>query len=155
LQRFLEHRPIWARRPTLRERVAKWALRHKPVVASATVVVFLALAGMAATTLLLARQEAETQRQRHKAELNFGHALTGMRELLTELEDRGRDGLSVRQFRQEKVLKGIEILEGFLGEETNDPASRFERARTYKLIAIAHMQWARAERSTEAMHKAF
>ena len=35
LRRFLEDRPILARRPTLAQRVAKWARRHQRMVAAA------------------------------------------------------------------------------------------------------------------------
>jgi tetratricopeptide (TPR) repeat protein len=34
LRRFLEHRPVVARRPSLLDRAVKWARRHRPVVAS-------------------------------------------------------------------------------------------------------------------------
>src|ERR1700745_2786482 len=34
LQRFLEDRPIHARRPSLMEKTTKWARRHRPVVVS-------------------------------------------------------------------------------------------------------------------------
>ena len=43
LRRFLEDRPIRARRPTLVQRAAKWSRRHKPVVCSAAVSTFLLL----------------------------------------------------------------------------------------------------------------
>ena len=38
LRHFLEHRPIRARRPSLAERAAKWAHRHRTIVASAVVI---------------------------------------------------------------------------------------------------------------------
>jgi WD40 repeat protein len=44
LQRFLEDKPIRARRPSLRERVRKWARRHRPVVVSALVATAVGLA---------------------------------------------------------------------------------------------------------------
>ena len=43
LRRFLEDRPIRARRPTLVQRAAKWSRRHKPIVWSAAVSMFLLL----------------------------------------------------------------------------------------------------------------
>jgi len=43
LRRFLEDRPIRARRPTLVQRTAKWSRRHKPIVWSAAVSMFLLL----------------------------------------------------------------------------------------------------------------
>ena len=43
LRRFLEDRPIRARRPTLVQRAAKWSRRHKPIVWSAAISTFLLL----------------------------------------------------------------------------------------------------------------
>jgi hypothetical protein len=34
LRRFLEDKPIWAKRPTLLQRTGKWARRHQGVVAT-------------------------------------------------------------------------------------------------------------------------
>ncbi len=66
LRRFLDHRPIKARRPALAERAAKWARRHRTLVASALVIAFLAAAGLGASVALIARERAETVRQRDR-----------------------------------------------------------------------------------------
>jgi WD40 repeat protein len=59
LDRFLEHKPIKAKRPNLLERASKWARRHRGLVASAAVMLMLAMAGLAIATILI-----EHQRQR-------------------------------------------------------------------------------------------
>jgi WD40 repeat protein/serine/threonine protein kinase len=61
LRRFLEDKPIKAKRPSLRQRTAKWARRHKTVVRAAVVVLFLAVAGLAAGALLIWRANQELQ----------------------------------------------------------------------------------------------
>src|SRR5262245_32267419 len=53
LKRFLEDKPIRARRPTLRQRAAKWARRHKTVVRAALVVCLLAVVALAVSTVLI------------------------------------------------------------------------------------------------------
>jgi hypothetical protein len=55
LRRWLEDRPIKARRPSLRQRAAKWARRHKTVVRAAGVVVVLAVVALAVSTVLIWR----------------------------------------------------------------------------------------------------
>ena len=53
LRRFLEDRPIQARRPSLWKRAAKWVRRHKALVASAVIVLMLVtVSGAIVTTLL-------------------------------------------------------------------------------------------------------
>ncbi len=45
LRRFLDDKPIHAKRPTLLERVSKWSRRHRNVVTSSIVVLVLAVVG--------------------------------------------------------------------------------------------------------------
>jgi eukaryotic-like serine/threonine-protein kinase len=59
LRRFLEHRPIRARRPTLMERAAKWSRRHQPVVVSAVVLLAMAVAGLTVSNAMISRRNAE------------------------------------------------------------------------------------------------
>jgi serine/threonine protein kinase len=55
LRRFLEDKPIKAKRPSLRQRAVKWGRRHKTVVRAALVVLVLALIASAASTFLIWR----------------------------------------------------------------------------------------------------
>ncbi|MCE9554468.1 MAG: protein kinase [Planctomycetes bacterium] len=61
LRRYLEHRPILARRPTLWETAAKWTRRHRGVAAAALVVITLAAIGFAVSTALVVREQWRTQ----------------------------------------------------------------------------------------------
>jgi WD40 repeat protein/serine/threonine protein kinase len=60
LRRFLEDRPIRAKRPTLGQRAAKWARRHTAVVYSALVLLVLAVIGLSAGIILIGREQART-----------------------------------------------------------------------------------------------
>jgi serine/threonine protein kinase len=48
LGRFLDGRPVLARRPSLAQRAGKWAMRHRPAVATGALVFALLLIGLAA-----------------------------------------------------------------------------------------------------------
>src|SRR5206468_2990761 len=61
LRRFLENKPILARRPTVSERAAKWARRHRPVVVTAAVLLTAALAGSVASSALIWRAHTQTK----------------------------------------------------------------------------------------------
>src|SRR5262249_26992293 len=57
LRRFLDNRPILARRPTSIERLRKWTRRHPSVVvASAVVLLLLTVVSLASTGLVLGEQ---------------------------------------------------------------------------------------------------
>src|SRR5205807_2149209 len=60
LRRFLECKPIQARRPTALERTAKWARRHKGVVLTAVAILLLAAVGLGVSTMRLAQEEWKT-----------------------------------------------------------------------------------------------
>ena len=60
LKRYLSHEPIRARRPAVAERAAKWARRHRPLVCSGLVFLVLSAIGLAASTLLIAREQTKT-----------------------------------------------------------------------------------------------
>jgi hypothetical protein len=61
LRRFLEDKPILARRPTLLERAAKWARRHKTMVAAGIALLVLLTVGSAISTALIAQKQRETK----------------------------------------------------------------------------------------------
>ena len=54
LRRFLEHKPIRARRPSLPARLAKWSRRHLPVVWAAVATILIAVVGLSVSTILIA-----------------------------------------------------------------------------------------------------
>jgi WD40 repeat protein len=70
LKRFLEDKSIQAKRPSLRQRAVKWARRHKTVVRAAAVVLVLAVAALAVSTVFIwqanesLRQSLERERQK-------------------------------------------------------------------------------------------
>jgi serine/threonine protein kinase len=68
LRRFLEDKPIRARRPTLWQRARKWARRHRPVVVSAAVLLALAVLALAVGSVLLTAAYRAEAEQRRRAE---------------------------------------------------------------------------------------
>lgn len=102
LQRFLDDRPIQARRPTLVDRMAKWARRHRGATLSAVVILVMALLALATTTAFVAREHAHTkaalqrekeanERERERAREAEDHYRRTRRavDLFVELSDEG------------------------------------------------------------------
>jgi serine/threonine protein kinase len=63
LRRFLEHKPILARRPTWPERVVKWSRRHAAAVGTAALVLLVGVVGLAVSNRMIARRNAEIVRR--------------------------------------------------------------------------------------------
>ena len=71
LGRFLESRPVRARRPTLMQRVASWSRRHKRIVWSAVVVLILLTTLFAVSTALVWSEKRRTDDALTQARKNF------------------------------------------------------------------------------------
>jgi serine/threonine protein kinase len=61
LQRFLDNRPILARRPTLSQRARKWAQRHPALVGTCAVLLVLVALGSLVGAVLVGEEQAKTQ----------------------------------------------------------------------------------------------
>jgi serine/threonine protein kinase/tetratricopeptide (TPR) repeat protein len=68
LHRFLEQRPILARRPTFAQRVEKCFQRHRRLTASVLVLILVALAGFATSTALIMAEQSRTEIAKRDAE---------------------------------------------------------------------------------------
>jgi serine/threonine protein kinase len=68
LQRFLDNRPVLARRPTVGERLRKLARRHPSLVGAGVVVLVLLCAGSLVSTLLIGSEQERTRAEQQKTE---------------------------------------------------------------------------------------
>jgi serine/threonine protein kinase len=161
LKRFLEHRPVQARRPSLPERAARWAGRHKPLVAAAALMVLLAAVGLGVSTVVVWNQKEQTRaaldeaRQlRRRVEANFETALRGTYDLLVKLEDpRLGDSPQLAALRDAQVAEGVSFLERFVHEDSPDPWIQFQSAQALGLIANIYCAHQKVEPSKAAMRR--
>ncbi len=169
LTRYLEHRPIRARRPGLQERMAKWAWRHKTILTTAAVVAALAVIGLGGMTvrlwqeqghtnaaLQLARtNEQEAQKNQALAEANFRKALGGINRLLWELENPRWNSIpGFQDARSELTRQGLEIFQEFVDEKGADPAVRFQAGRAYEILVNVYLVSGQIEQAEQAHRKA-
>jgi hypothetical protein len=148
LRRYLEDKPILARRPTLRERVVKWSRRHRSVVVSAVVCLVLAVAGLLTTTLLLAganaqttaayererQQAAEARAQRARAEENFRQA----RRAVDFFAQIGEEELSkfppLQGVRRRLLMAALEYYQEFIEQQREDPSLQADLAASHQRV---------------------
>lgn len=111
LTRFLEDKPIRAKRPTIVERTAKWSRRHRHLVASAAVVLVLAVVGLSISTALIWQEQARTasaladaEAQRAKAEEQKALA-EAVYEFMHETLTTDQPNVSYRQVLDEAAAK--------------------------------------------------
>jgi serine/threonine protein kinase len=129
LQRFLDDKPILARRPSLLDRATKWARRHRSLVVFGVVLLVAAVVGLAVSNVLIAHEhslaEAAAAGERVKAKEADDQRL---------LADNERQ-LADRRFRQARrsVARFSEIAEEDLaGPQFNKQRRKFlEAALSY------------------------
>jgi serine/threonine protein kinase/Flp pilus assembly protein TadD len=141
LRRFLEHKPIRARRPSLGQRLRKWGRRHRGLVAAAAVWLLAALAVLGGTAGWVVRDRAA---RRHEGERLAREALQEAERL--EGEERWYEALAAVK-RAEGALAG-DTATG-LAEQARDlhtdldMALRLEEARGLAANLTSHdFDWA-------------
>lgn len=134
LQRFLDHQPILARRPTGIERARKWLRRHPAVLATGTLLLIVMAIGSSVASWLIAQEQRRTADALHgqqlradEAEARFDQARQAVDTLFQiseeELTDRSVEGARKRIL--EVVLTHYEE---FIEQRRSDKDSQAELA---------------------------
>jgi serine/threonine protein kinase/tetratricopeptide (TPR) repeat protein len=124
LGRFLDHRPILARRPTWGERGRKWVRRHPAVVWSAAAMLVMATAALTVSTVLITRErnEAEAWRRDTIDILDKWH--TDLMDVMTEEPQ--------LVLQQRRLLEDdLRINEQLAARHGRDPVLHFHRGAAY------------------------
>ena len=141
LQRVLEGKATVARPPSLLDRTARWAQRHREVVAVAGMVGLLALLGLTIGTTVISlqnreigRQKRETEKNLAKAEKLFDEAQEAM-VALTRISDHLADVPGADHIRQDLLRQNLVYYRNFIAEAQDNPKlMRPEIAATYGSI---------------------
>jgi tetratricopeptide (TPR) repeat protein len=131
LRRWVEDRPIKARRPSLRQLTARWVRRHRPLVGAAALVALLVIVLGGGTWLWLAQQragaegrarEALAEAERLKAEERWPEAMSAVKRASGILEGFGADKDLLRQVKA--LGKDIEMEQKLLEADLRGTAFR-------------------------------
>jgi eukaryotic-like serine/threonine-protein kinase len=143
LGRFLEDKPVRARRPTSAERAAKWARRHRAVLRATGAVAFLALAIAAP---LLWWEQRTTAQANEKLRITFQQADLGFEHFIRLSDELTMQGMSryaetapspeANRIRSGFFTRAVEFYERL----TRDPhVAKPMQALAYRRLAFARM----------------
>jgi serine/threonine protein kinase/tetratricopeptide (TPR) repeat protein len=135
LRRFLEYKPIRAKRPRLTERVAKWGRRHAAAVLSSLVLLMVASVGLTIATLVIWKEQRQTRRAYEAEALLRWKARRAVDEmygqvaeqLLTEKPD-------MEKVRREFLEKALVHFEEFAVAQDAGPAMRHQAAKAVQRV---------------------
>jgi serine/threonine protein kinase len=142
LGRFLEGLPTLARRPTLVDRMGKWARRHRPLVAMAGCAAILLLVLSAVGMVLLAREQRRTlaalaeakvnaqiaQENFERAERHFQQARAAVDQFGVQVSDRLAEFPGAEPVRRDVLLDTLKYYHQFALDAGDDPQLRREAA---------------------------
>lgn len=161
LQRFLEDRPILARRPNVRERMARWTRRNAGLVRAALIVLLLTVVGLATTTLLVAREQAKTlkayeaeARHRKDAEENFRQAREAVDFFAHVSAEELPNQPELVEVRGKLLSRAMTYYQKFIERRRDDPATQKELTDSQLQVASILERLRRAAEALQAYRQA-
>lgn len=137
LRRFLDQRPIMARRPTALDRIRKWMRRHPAAVAASLLSLLAAVFVLAITAGLVSRQKGLTEaallRERQRAaeaEARFSQARSAVDELIRLAEEEVSDEPFQEGLRTRLLESALAHYQSFIAERSDRPADQAMLAAT-------------------------
>jgi serine/threonine protein kinase/tetratricopeptide (TPR) repeat protein len=162
LRRFVEVRPIRARRPTLIQRVRKWCQRHRPLMRAASATMLLVVVGLAVSTLLVWREnqqkvkaleakDAALQRADERYEL----ARQSVDRFYTEVaEDLLGDQPGVQEQHRKYLVLALEFYQQYAQDHGDDPQGRYQLALAFGRLGSLDRQLNHHREADENLTKA-
>jgi hypothetical protein len=152
LTRFLENRPIEAKRPGLLRRASKWSRRHRTLVGATVTLLLLSTAGLATGTALLWREQAQTQAAFENAKANLDLALQALDQIyIVEAEGHPK----IREGLPEDLLrKGLGFYERFVEENADNKGLVFLMGTAYQRAGLIFRELGEEERAVEFLGRA-
>ncbi len=138
LQRYLEDKPVLAKRPSMVERARKWSRRHPSVVVAGLLVMVVCLVGLGVSNWRIAQEQGKTalalQNEQERAK-DARHAV----DMLVDISDLDlADTPNLRQIRKRLLQVAVNYYRDFLQSQGNDPNALTElavgKARAGKLL---------------------
>jgi eukaryotic-like serine/threonine-protein kinase len=130
LRRFREDLPIQARRPTVVEKSARWARRHRPIVASALAALLLTTAGLGVAVVLTARAYEQERLRAQEVEERFRLARR-LADDMIQIADQEATGDPRDQLLRRRLLEAAVVYyQEFIELRRENPEAQAELAAT-------------------------
>ncbi len=145
LRRFLDERPILARRPSPVDRVRKWMRRHPTVVGAVVLLLVFVMVGLAITTALVAREQARTRAaydremlRAREAEQQFRLARQAADDMIQLAEEGMAAHPHLESLRKQVLEAALVYYQQFIEQRQEDPKAQAElevtRDRVRKIV---------------------
>jgi non-specific serine/threonine protein kinase/serine/threonine-protein kinase len=133
IRRFLEDKPVTARKDTFGYRASKFVSRNRVAVAAATAMILLLVAGLVTTVL----EAHRAKRQQARAERRFNDLRHLANTLVFELHDAIQNLPGATEAREVLVKRALQYLDSLAKESADDASLQRELASAYVKIGNA------------------
>ncbi|MBI4902535.1 MAG: protein kinase [Acidobacteria bacterium] len=130
IARYLEQRPVTARRVTAAYLAGRFVARHKWAVATAVLVAVLVMSGVGAVLW----QARKTDRERQLAEKRFNQSRRLIRSMVVDLQEKLKSIPATVAVRKALVEDGVKYLEELSADAVDRPDLLLEIASTYETL---------------------
>jgi serine/threonine-protein kinase len=135
LEHWLADEPVSVYREPPGARAARWARRHRALVAGLAGLLVTAVVALAVSTALVATEQARTLEQRRQADANFRTALAAVNDMLTEVaQEQLANEPRMAKKQQALLAKARTYYQQFLAQHGNDQRLQKETALAHKRL---------------------
>jgi serine/threonine protein kinase len=135
LRRFLENRPILARRPTLAQHVRKWSRRHPSVVVAAVVLLVLTTIGSLVAAGLIRNEQAKAEQRAEEAEERFRLHKKSVDEMIQISEEELADKPHLEGLRKRLLESALVYYQEFIKQRGDDAELVKAKDRVEKIVS--------------------
>jgi serine/threonine protein kinase/tetratricopeptide (TPR) repeat protein len=162
VERWLADEPVSSDEETGREKVRRWARRHRPVVAAGIALLTTAVIGLTAATWLISREETATaqaktraEQQRDRADRNLKLAARAVDTAAQRVSDhpRLRAG-DFHDLRADLLAALIPFYEELTRQSGDDPAVEFQGGLAYERLGNLRRDTGQMDKSERAFRSA-
>ena len=146
VQRYLADEPVLAYPEPWTKHAARWARKHRTLVATAAVLLLAATAALSISTVLVSRERNEANIQGEQARQAVDDMYTKVAE--NWLEDR------LDPLQKEFLLKTLSYYEKFTGHSTGNAAVRLEHGLAYQRMGEIYSKLGQSDRAEQSFQKA-
>jgi serine/threonine protein kinase/tetratricopeptide (TPR) repeat protein len=147
LRRFVEDRPIRARRPSLLGVGVRWTRRHQGAVLAAMGMLLVLTAVLAVSVVLLVREKAKTNEALRRADAKNRWARRAVNDMYSRVAEQWlAHEPHMTEVQKRFLQQALDFYEELAAEESADPDERLERAVAFRRMGdIRGGGWHRSE----------
>ncbi len=155
LKRFLEDKPIQAKRPTPLDRGKKWCRRHRSILASIVGLFLCVMIALAVSVIVVSRAYRNESHQRHRAEAYFAKALEAVDQMLTRVGEKHLiDVPEMEPVRRQLLEDALELYRSLAKESGEDPRVQLETGKALHRLARIQTHLSDHEEATQTSREA-